>query len=147
MNDLVITRVFRAGIDHVYSYISEPAHILEWWGPEGMTVPAHDINLGKPGPWMSTMQASDGRKFTVSGDVTEVDPPRSVGFTWAWHDENGDRGPESRVSIELETVGEATRFTLTHSGLADQAAAESHMQGWTSSLAKLERKILAERVN
>ena len=144
MSDLVITRVFRAGIDHVYDYISKPEHILEWWGPEGLNVPVHDLSLGEVGPWHSTMQAPDGREFHVSGEVTEVDPPRGVGFTWAWHDEAGLRGPESRVSIALETVGDATRFTLTHSGLADEEARASHNEGWTSSLRKLEAKIPLE---
>lgn len=139
MDDLVITRVFRAGIDHVYAYISQSEKILEWWGPEGMTLPEHKIDFGRRGPWMSVMRAPDGRQFTVSGEVTEVDPPRAVGFTWAWHGEDGARGHESRVRIELEELGAATRFTLTHSGLADRASADSHNGGWTSSLTKLEK--------
>jgi len=146
MTDLVITRVFRAGIDHVYDYISKPEHILEWWGPQGMNVPVHDLTLGQPGPWMSEMRAPDGRSFTVSGEVTDVDPPNSVAFTWAWHDEDGARGHESSVRIDLEAVGEATRFTLTHSGLVDQASADSHREGWTSSLGKLEAVIPVEEV-
>ena len=144
MSDLVITRVFRAGIDHVYDYISKPEHILEWWGPEGMAVPTHALNFSQTGPWMSIMQAPDGSQFHVSGEVTEVDPPNSVGFTWAWHGENGDRGHESRVKIELENVGDATRFTLTHSGLADQESVESHNRGWTSSLSKIEKILPTE---
>jgi len=144
MSDLVITRVFRAGIDHVYDYISKPEHILEWWGPQGMTVPVHELNLGRIGPWHSTMRAPDGQSFTVSGEVTEVDPPSAVGFTWAWHDETGARGPESRVRIDLEDLGGRTKFTLTHSGLVDRASAESHTEGWTSSIAKLEALLPVE---
>ena len=138
MNDLVITRVFRAGIDHVYTYISQPEHILKWWGPQGMTVPIHQLDFSRVGPWMSEMQAPDGQSFKVSGDVLDADPPRSVGFTWAWHGEDGARGHESRVQIELEAVGERTRFTLTHSQLSDEASRTSHGEGWASSLSKLE---------
>lgn len=141
MSDLVITRVFRAGIDHVYDYISKPEHVLEWWGPEGMSVPIQKLDFGTPGPWHSTMQAPDGRQFHVSGDVVDVDPPNRVAFTWAWRQEDGSRGPESHVEIALEAVGDATRFTLTHSGLADEAARASHKDGWNSTLAKLENLI------
>lgn len=137
MSDLVITRVFRAGIDHVYDYLSKPEHVLEWWGPEGMTCPEHKLTFGEHGPWMSVMRASDGTDFHVSGEVTEVDPPRSIGFTWAWHDPEGVRGPESQVRIDLEAVGEATRFTITHSGLVDEDSHASHERGWNSTLAKL----------
>ena len=137
MSDLVITRVFRAGIDHVYDYISKPEHVADWWGPEGMTCPEHALALGRIGPWHSTMQAPDGRQFHVSGEVTDVDPPNRVAFTWAWRQEDGSRGPESRVEIALEPVGDATRFTMTHSGLVDEAAATSHREGWESTLRKL----------
>jgi uncharacterized protein YndB with AHSA1/START domain len=30
MTEIVITRVFRAGLDHVFDYISKHEHILEW---------------------------------------------------------------------------------------------------------------------
>jgi uncharacterized protein YndB with AHSA1/START domain len=141
MADVVITRVFRAGLDHVFNYISKPEHILEWWGPEGTSVPVSQLDLGTPGPWMSEMHAPDGRMFKVSGQVTAVDPPKSVGFTWAWHDDSDQRGHESHVLIELEATGDLTRFKLTHSGLADQTSADSHVDGWTSSLGKLEKII------
>ena len=144
MSDLIITRVFRAGIDHVYDYISKPEHVMQWWGPEGMTLPKAQLSLGEKGPWMSVMKAPDGSEFHVSGEVTDVDPPRSIGFTWAWHDEAGVRGHESRVRIELETVGEATRFTMTHSGLSDAESVASHERGWTSTMAKLEKLLPLE---
>ncbi|MGI9391075.1 MAG: SRPBCC family protein [Boseongicola sp.] len=141
MADLVIKRVFRAGLDHVYKYISKPEHILEWWGPEGLTVPVSDMNLGTYGPWMSEMHAPDGRVFKMSGKVTKVDPPNSVGFTFAWHDDLDQRGHESQVLIELEATGDMTQFRLTHTGFLDQESADSHAEGWTSSLGKLERII------
>ena len=141
MSDLVITRTFRAGIDHVFDYISKPERILEWWGPEGMTVPNHNLSLGDKGPWHSVMKASDGAEFHVSGEVTNVDPPTTIGFTWAWHGDDGSRGHESQVRIELEAIGDSTRFTLTHSGLADADSIASHERGWGSSLSKLETKI------
>ena len=143
MTDIVITRIFRAGLDHVFDYISTPERILEWWGPEGMSVPVAQMDFGKHGPWMSEMHAPDGKIFKVSGEVTNVDPPKSVGFTWARHDDNDQRGHESHVLIELEATGDMTRFTLTHSGLADQASADSHNDGWTSTLDKLEQIIPA----
>ena len=148
MSDLTLTRVFRAGIDHVFDYISKPELVLEWWGPEGMFCPEHNLTLGETGPWNSVMQAKDGQQFHVSGEVTDVDPPNSVAFTWAWHGEDGARGPESRVRIDLEAVGAKTLFTLTHSGLVDPESRASHERGWTSTLAKLERFLpLDETVN
>lgn len=138
MSDLKITRRFRAGIDHVFRYVSETEHLLKWWGPEGLSVPVHRLDFTKPGPWMSEMHAPDGRVFKVSGQVTRVEAPKLVGFTWAWHDETDTRGHESHVMIELATDGDETIFTLIQTGLADDGSANSHDEGWTSSLRKLE---------
>ena len=144
MSDLRIERVFEADVESVFEFVTQTRHLLEWWGPEGMTIPVHDLNLSRPGPWHSTMMNSDGGKFKVSGEVLSVDTPNSVSFTWAWHDEAGARGHDSRVRIELETVGDATRFTLTHSGLVDQPSIDSHREGWGSSISKLEEKLPLE---
>ena len=140
MADVILTRVFRAGIDHVFAYVTQTEHLLKWWGPEGITVPVHALDFSRPGPWSSEMHAPDGRIFRVSGEVIDLTPPKSVAFTWAWHDDDGERGHESRVLFELEDLGSETRFTLTHSGLADQESARNHDEGWTSSLSKLERQ-------
>lgn len=141
MTDIVIKRVFRAGLDHVFDYISKPDQVLQWWGPEGLTVPVSKLDFRLPGPWMSEMHAPDGRVFKMSGQVTSVDPPKSVGFTFAWHDDSDERGHESYVLIELEATGDMTHFKLTHSGFADQASADSHAEGWASTLGKLEKII------
>ncbi|MEM8629851.1 MAG: SRPBCC domain-containing protein [Pseudomonadota bacterium] len=141
MPDVTITRRFRAGIDHVFRYITESDKLLEWWGPEGLTVPVHRLDFSKTGAWMSEMHAPDGRVFKVSGQVTKVDPPKLVGFTWAWHDETDTRGHESHVMIELAADGDETLFTLTHSNLSDDESARSHTEGWTSSLRKLEARL------
>lgn len=105
-----------------------------------MFVPEHDLAFDRKGPWMSIMQNDEGKRFKVSGHVTHVDPPNSVGFTWAWHDENDQRGVESHVTIKLvpEQSG-GTAFTLSHVDLPDDDVAANHEQGWTSSLRKLER--------
>jgi uncharacterized protein YndB with AHSA1/START domain len=89
---------------------------------------------------MSVMINAEGGRYKVSGEVIQVDPPRSVEFTWGWHDENDARGHESQVRFEVEPNGSGgTLFRLIHSGLADDESAANHNEGWTSCLRKLER--------
>ena len=52
-------------------------------GPRGMHVPEHNLDFSRTGPWYSVMQNAEGQTYKVSGHVTHVDPPNSVGFTWA----------------------------------------------------------------
>lgn len=140
MTDLVITREFEAPQETVFAYVSETKNLLKWWGPEGMGVPDHQLAFDKTGPWMSVMTGAEGQRHKVSGQVTHVDPPNSVGFTWAWHDEDDKRGNKSHVTIKLAPgANGGTRFELSHVDLASDDAAANHEKGWTSSLRKLER--------
>lgn len=139
MPDLTLERQFNAGPARVFEFISKTEHLLKWWGPEGVFLPEHNLSFERTGPWMSVMQNAEGQRFKVSGHVTHVDPPKSIGFTWAWHDENDVRGVESHVTIRLvpEQNG-GTQLQLSHVDLPEETA-ESHQEGWNSTLNKLER--------
>ena len=105
-----------------------------------MSVPEHDLGFARTGPWFSVMTNAEGQRFNVSGHVTHVDPPNSIGFTWAWHDEADRRGVESHVTIRLVPARNGgTDFSLHHADLPDADTAANHESGWTSSLRKLER--------
>lgn len=140
MTELKLERTFTADPETVFAFVTRAEHLAKWWGPEGMTLPERQLDFTAAGAWSSVMMNAEGSRFKVTGEVVSVDPPNSVEITWAWHDENDNRGPESTVRFEVEPDGEGgTRFTLIHSGLADEEAAKNHEMGWTSSLKKLER--------
>lgn len=139
MAELRIERTFNADIETVFDFITKAEHLLEWWGPEGVTLPDHALDFTMTGAWHSVMKNADGGSMKVSGYVTHVEAPNSIGFTWAWHDENDQRGPESHVILTLKAnANGGTDFSLHHQELANEDAAAAHMEGWTSSLRKLE---------
>ncbi len=138
MADLKLEREFPTTPENLFAWISDGAKLLQWWGPEGMHVPQHDLDFSRLGPWYSVMQNAEGQQYKVSGQVTHVDPPNSVGFTWGWHDDQDQRGAESHVTLTVEAVGEGARLILDHRDLGDDEIAANHNQGWTSSLRKLE---------
>jgi len=140
MAELKINRRLNADIARVFDFVTKAEHLVKWWGPEGMTLPDHTLDFTKTGGWHSVMQSAEGQQFKVSGRVTSIDPPNSVGFTWAWHDENDARGADTHVLISLTANADgSTDFLLHHQELATDEAAANHLQGWTSSLVKLER--------
>ena len=140
MSELRIDRTFAADVETVFSFITRTENLLKWWGPEGMGMNEHSLDLSKPGAWSSTLINSEGGLHKMSGEVLNIDPPRSVEFTWGWHDENDARGHNSRVRFEVAAnAAGGTDFTLTHLELADEDSAKNHTMGWTSSLRKLER--------
>jgi len=140
MTDLHLERDLNISAAQLWPLIATPAGLLQWWGPEGMTVPDHALEFTRPGPWHSVMQNAEGQRFKVTGEVTQVVPGQSVTLTWAWHDENDTRGHESIVRFQIEPLAaNRCKFSLNHTGLADAESATNHDGGWTSSLSKLER--------
>jgi uncharacterized protein YndB with AHSA1/START domain len=139
MPTLTMERRFDADPQKVFDYVSKTEHLLKWWGPEGCHVPEHRLALDRKGPWMSVMQNTQGQRFKVSGHVTHVDAPHSIGFTWAWHDENDRRGVESHVTVKLVPARDGgTLLRLSHVDLPEESKA-SHEEGWTGTLDKLAR--------
>lgn len=138
MTDLQLTRDFPVLPERLFAAVTKQADLLQWWGPEGMHCPEHTLDLTQLGPWHSVMMNSEGQRFKVSGQVTSYDPPRSVGFTWAWHDPDDNRGAESHVTFTVTGTATGARLVLDHRELADDEISANHEQGWSSSLRKLD---------
>jgi uncharacterized protein YndB with AHSA1/START domain len=138
MSDLQLQRRFPVSPEHLFDWVTTPERLLQWWGPEGLHVPEHDLDLSRTGPWFSIMQNGDGERFHVSGQVTHVDVPKSVGFTWAWHDAEGNRGAESHVTFTIVATADGAMLVIDHRELGDDDVANRHRDGWGSTLRKLE---------
>lgn len=138
MSYLQLQRTFTVSPEELFGWVSSPDKLLKWWGPEGMHIPEHDLDLSRTGPWYSIMQNRDGQRFHVSGQVTHVDAPKSVGFTWAWHSEDGTRGAESHVTFTVAATLGGAMLLIDHRDLVGDESANHHQAGWTSTLRKLE---------
>jgi len=140
MSNLAIKRNFPAAPEKVFAFVTKAEHLLKWWGPEGVNLVDCTLDFTRPGAWSSTLVNADGKRFKMSGKVTDIDPPESIEFTFGWHDEDDVRGHESHVRFEVKPDGAGgTHFTVFHNGLADDESAANHEMGWTSTLVKLER--------
>ena len=134
MADARLEREFRVSPEKLFRFISRGAELVQWFGPEGLSVPDNDLDFSRLGPWYAVMSNETGPVAKVSGQVTHVSPPTSVGFTWAWHDDADVRGHESHVTFTVEPTANGARLIIDHRELADADALERHGVGWTSSL-------------
>ncbi len=73
----------------------------------------------------------------ASGENLEVDPPRRLvqSFTALWSDDVKNEG-SSRVTWEIEPVGDSCRLTVTHDELREEAHDELY-GGWPQILSGL----------
>ena len=90
----------------------------------------------KPGSRFE-MSAGGGAVPLGEGEVLEVDPPRRLVHTMTalWSDEVKNEG-STRITWEIEPVGDSCRLTLTHDQLREDANAELY-GGWPMILSGL----------
>jgi uncharacterized protein YndB with AHSA1/START domain len=93
--EIRIERIFDAPRAHVFSTLTDPALIPEWWG-DGTVVEEMDVRPG--GTWR--FRTAYG---IVEGEYREVDAPGRLVQTFQNH----------LQTLELEDLGERTKLTQT----------------------------------
>jgi uncharacterized protein YndB with AHSA1/START domain len=91
----------------------------------------------KPGAPLRRCRAD--RTLVLDGEILEIDPPRRLVHTFvtAYRDPE-DRDPPSRVTWEIEPMGESCRLTLTHEHYAGESETyKGTLTGWNPVLSGL----------
>ncbi|MDX8034144.1 SRPBCC family protein [Lentzea sp. BCCO 10_0856] len=79
----------------------------------------------------------DGRLWD-HGEVLECAPPRRLSFTWITVMDDFAGEPPSRLSFDIEPVGEDVRLTVTHDGFQPGSALlDSIAEGWPQLVCSL----------
>jgi uncharacterized protein YndB with AHSA1/START domain len=133
---LRLTRVLAAPPQRIFRALSDPAELMAWWGPQGFTIPAIELDLRVGGRYRFTMQPPDGQPFHLSGEFLEIDPPRRLSYTFRWEEPD----PDDRTTVatlSLQESGAATDVSLTQGEFATDALLALHRNGWNDSLDKL----------
>ena len=133
---LTVRRLLPAPIAQVYRAWTEPERMREWCAPEGMDVAEAVLEVRPGGRFRIAMRAPDGELSIANGTYQEVVPERRLVYTWRW--EHGEGG-ETLLTVEFHARGQQTELVLTHARFPDAAARDSHLRGWTSIMARLER--------
>jgi uncharacterized protein YndB with AHSA1/START domain len=143
---LRLARSFAAPRERVFRAFTTPAQIAKWWGPKGWTVPACTLDARPGGAWRTVMRSPEGKDHIVSGVYREVLPPERLVYTWAW-EEDGARGHETVVTIELSETPGGTRLELTQGPFESERARDLHGEGWSSSLDCLEEGLAKRAID
>jgi uncharacterized protein YndB with AHSA1/START domain len=109
--------------------------MARWWGPDAGPVLSAEADVRPGGRFRVVFRTLDGEEHDSSGVYREVEPERRLVFTWQWV---SAPERETLVTVELRPVPEGTELTLTHAGFRDEATRDSHREGWSGALGKLE---------
>ena len=140
---LRLTRRYPLEREKVWRAWTDPQALSAWFGPgEPHSVTLAELDVRPGGAYRIRFRTPDGEEHEVGGRYEEVEAPRRLVFSWAWHST-----PErvSRVSIELRPVPDGTELDFLHDRFFDHAARDNHERGWTGTLAKLDAWLTSDR--
>jgi len=131
MNKLEIVRQFPHEPARVFSALTDPAKMSQWFfcSESGATKVTNDLRRG--GKYVVEMP-HDGEPVVIHGVYLEIEPPKKLVFTW-----NSTRGvKDSKVTIELSPISGGTKLVITHE-LPENMVPE-HREGWIVCFDNLE---------
>lgn len=135
-DEIVAEIVIAAQPERVFQALTNPAEVPKWWGQKGIYVcTKHESDLRIGGQWHTSGVGGDGGHFSAKGEFLEIDPPRTLAYTWvaSWTGE-----VQTQVRWELSPVATGTKVTLRHSGLAAHPELSKAYSGWPRMLQWLE---------
>jgi uncharacterized protein YndB with AHSA1/START domain len=106
--ELLITRVFAAPRRLVWEAMTDPQHVVHWWGPRGSVLSVCEIDFRPGGAWRFVLRGPDGRDYRFKGVYHEITAPARLVATECF-DEPGLGSPEWLTTLTLEeNDGETT---------------------------------------
>lgn len=128
---LRIQRLLPGSIERVWAYLTDSDLRRRW-------LAAGEMTMAVGAPFAFTWRNDDltepsgsrpegmSEVFSMESRITELDPPRRIGFTFD--------GSEGGVTIELEPKGDGVLLTLTHRRVAKRSGLVSVSSGWHAHL-------------
>jgi len=115
----------------VWDAITNPEFTRQYWGKKM-------VSDWKPGSrWdMTTIDGSD--VINMTGEVVEARAPSRLVISWFSPENTGNKSEHSRVTFELEAIGEVVRLNVVHDQLnAGSEMAKGISGGWPLVLSGL----------
>ena len=103
----------------------------QYWGHE-------NVSDWRPGSEWEHQRADATRAVVVLGEVVAASAPNRLVITWADPGDRGKKERHSRVTFNIETVGDMVRLTVTHEDLEQGSEMERKVsRGWPRVLSSL----------
>ena len=107
--EIVFERVFDAPRDLVWTVMTDPARITNWWGPRGYTTTVEEMDVRPGGRWRFINHTTGGEDVPFKGEYLEVVPGERIVRTFIVD----IPGMDDKVGLEtmtLEDLGDRTKL-------------------------------------
>ena len=76
--EIVIARVVDADRQTVFEAWTDPAQIVQWFGPEGFRIESQEADVRTGGVWRFDMVAPDGTRFSNRMEFLRIETPKLI---------------------------------------------------------------------
>ena len=108
--EVVQERVFDAPRELVWEALTDPKHVVHWWGPNGFTLTIEQMDVRPGGVWRFVMHGPDGQDYKNRIEFLEVVRPERMVFVHGGEDV--DVAADFRTTVTLVERGGKTRLTM-----------------------------------
>jgi uncharacterized protein YndB with AHSA1/START domain len=137
---LHVSRLIDAPAERLFSYWTDPEHLVRWWGPAGLVCDSAAIELRVGGSYRIANRFPDGAILWISGEFEVIAPPHRLVYTWRLVNEDAStRAGVERVTVTFTPRGSMTEVLVVHERIADPASQAGHERGWIECLEGLAR--------
>ena len=127
----VYTTYIAATAEDVWEALVEGGLTRQYWKHE-------NVSDWKPGSKWEHVADDDERTVKLVGKVIEFVPNKRLVLTWADVADATDMSKHSRVAMDIDTVGDMVRLTVTHERLEPGSEmARQIANGWPRVLSSL----------
>lgn len=88
-NEIVLSRVYDAPRELVWNAMTDPRHVVNWWGPIGFSTTIEEMDLRPGGRWKHVMHGPDGTNYPNESVFQEVVKPERIVYSHGGHREGG----------------------------------------------------------
>jgi uncharacterized protein YndB with AHSA1/START domain len=87
--EIVITREFNAPRELVWEAMTNPKHVVNWWGPRGFSTTIEEMDVRPGGVWKHVMRGLDGINYPNKSIFKEIVKPERIVYQHGGKRENG----------------------------------------------------------
>jgi uncharacterized protein YndB with AHSA1/START domain len=130
--EFIYTTYIKTTPEKVWTAITKPEFCRQYWGNENIS------DWKKGSEWKHINSADKNSGTFVCGEVLETNPPTRLVISWVAPEEKNDKAAHSRVTFDIEPIGDVVRLTVTHDKLiAGSEMASKISQGWPRVLSNM----------
>jgi uncharacterized protein YndB with AHSA1/START domain len=87
--EIYITRKFDAPRELLWEAMTNPKHVVNWWGPVGFSTTIEEMDFRVGGVWKHVMRGPDGAEYPNKSVFKEIVKPEKIVYSHGGHKKGG----------------------------------------------------------